>query len=64
MRAALTRCEASQREVVNGARGAMFRIGESFEALREAALAPGGISDLNRPLALDAGEPLPCFCAG
>ena len=45
-------------------RGRTFRIGESFEALRDAALAPGGISPLP-PLssrADDAGEPLPCFC--
>ena len=39
------------------------RIGESFEALRDAALAPGGIEAIGRPT---AGEPeqasLPCFC--
>ena len=44
--------------------GRTFRIGESFEALRDAALAPGGNGEIE-PLssrADDAGEPLPCFC--
>ena len=39
-----------------------FRIGESFADLRDAALAPGGIDEMRRPLPADAGEPLPCFC--
>ena len=42
--------------------GRTFRIGESFEALRDAALTPGGNGEIERPLADDAGEPLPCFC--
>ena len=42
--------------------GRTFRIGESFEALRDAALVPGGNGEIERPLADDAGEPLPCFC--
>ena len=44
--------------------GRTFRIGESFEALRDAALAPDGNGEIE-PLssrADDAGEPLPCFC--
>ena len=48
--------------------GRTFRIGESFEALRDAALAPAGNGEIP-PLssrADDAGEPeqasLPCFC--
>ena len=48
--------------------GRTFRIGESFEALRQSALAPAGIAPI-APLssrAPDAGEPeqasLPCFC--
>ena len=50
-------------------KGRTFRIGESFEALKAAALAPGVISDFGRPtdsLTLDVGAPeqapLPCFC--
>ena len=43
--------------------GRTFRIGESFEALRDAALAPAGNGEIGRPT---AGEPeqvaLPCFC--
>lgn len=45
-------------------RGRTFRIGESFEALRDAALALDGNGETGRPLAgdVDGGEPLPCFC--
>ena len=49
-------------------KGRTFRIGESFEALKRAALAPAGNGEI-APLssrADDAGEPeqgtLPCFC--
>ena len=44
-------------------KGRTFRIGESFEALRQSALAPGATGEIGRPT---AGEPeqaaLPCFC--
>ena len=42
--------------------GRTFRIGESFEALIDAALAPGAIGEMASSRAHDAGEPLPCFC--
>ena len=46
--------------------GRTFRIGESFEALRQSALAPGAIGEIASSRADDAGEPeqasLPCFC--
>ena len=45
--------------------GRTFRIGESFEALRDAALAPGDNGELWPDRGSDTGEigePLPCFC--
>ena len=45
--------------------GRTFRIGESFEALRDAALAPGGngaIGPARGSDSADIGEALPCFC--
>ena len=41
--------------------GRTFRIGESFEALRAAALAPGVNVEIG-DVGGGAGEPLPCFC--
>ena len=47
-------------------RGRTFRIGESFEALRDAALRPAADSDAigtDRGNGIGGiGEPLPCFC--
>ena len=40
-------------------RGRTFRIGESFEALRDAALAPDDNGEVSVE---EAGEALPCFC--
>ncbi len=42
-------------------KGRTFQIGESFEALRQSALAPGAIGEIGRPTAGEP-EPLPCFC--
>ena len=45
--------------------GRTFRIGESFEALRDAALAPGENDETSPDRGSDSGEigePLPCFC--
>ena len=47
-------------------RGRTFRIGESFEALRDAALAPNDTGEIGpdrgNGIVEIGGEPLPCFC--
>ncbi len=42
--------------------GRTFRIGESFEALKAAALAPNDTGEISGGDVGDADEPLPCFC--
>ena len=42
-------------------RGRTFRIGESFEALKAAALAPNDAGEIGPDRGHD-NEPLPCFC--
>ena len=45
-------------------KGRTFRIGESFETLKRAALAPADNGEIGRPTAIGEPEPLPlpCFC--
>ena len=43
-------------------KGRTFRIGEGFAALRDAALAPGGISAFGTAAREPEQAALPCFC--